>query len=221
MLNTNPNRRTRHIRVLLATLAMDGRVVDGTDATFDNMLAMKEEPETERKVRYIDFDGGKAFRASTTSRPQRTRQKTHPTQIQVHHAKEPVITGLTATLVSGAAGAVQVRAPKKNVVSVRLAASDNASGLKFMEFSTRKADGKDIAYRASMKVSLVGKTLWVRVRDGAGNWSGWSRVRVLRPGSSSGGAYGYAREAAASASALASSTRQGRQADDAVRTIVR
>ena len=57
-------------------------------------------------------------------------------------------------------------------------ATDKVSGVRAMQVTTsRKRPGKAIRYAKRVVVRAATTDLWVRVRDGAGNWSGWKRAR--------------------------------------------
>jgi hypothetical protein len=77
----------------------------------------------------------------------------------------PVIQEATATLTSGA----QTAAVRSNL---RLKASDKTSGLALIQTSTHQT----LKYKSRLRVRLSRHTK-VRVRDRAGNWSRWKKVK--------------------------------------------
>jgi hypothetical protein len=73
---------------------------------------------------------------------------------------------------------VRARRVTKRVQRVKVAARDRTSGVTRMQFaSNRRHPRKSVRYRRVAKVAGR-KQLFVRVRDGAGNWSHWKRARA-------------------------------------------
>jgi outer membrane protein assembly factor BamB len=63
-------------------------------------------------------------------------------------------------------------------VSVSTVASDKTSGVRKIQItSKKKAPGKLLKYAKTVKASVSGSVVWVRVQDGAGNFSPWKRAR--------------------------------------------
>ena len=76
-----------------------------------------------------------------------------------------------------------VRAPvkgRRGALTVRLKASDNASGVKRVEVRRRHKRILIAAYKRKLRVKGAPQNLTVRVTDGAGNASRWKKVKVLR-----------------------------------------
>lgn len=73
---------------------------------------------------------------------------------------------------------------KRGAASVKMSlkARDNRSGVEMIQVSTRKASKGAVTtkYRSSVSVPIArgSKILYVRVQDGAGNWSKWTRTTV-------------------------------------------
>lgn len=59
--------------------------------------------------------------------------------------------------------------------SIKLTAADNASGVRKVQFAVdRSAPSTPVAY--STRLAVPGSPRWVRVQDGAGNWSAWRAI---------------------------------------------
>ena len=90
----------------------------------------------------------------------------------------PTIQDATATRL--AASAENAKA-KGQPVRVRAKAKDNLSSVGFMQVTSSKAKpGKAMAYARSRIVRVTGSRVFLRVQDGAGNWSKWRSVKVRR-----------------------------------------
>jgi hypothetical protein len=62
-------------------------------------------------------------------------------------------------------------------VRIATTATDKVSGIGTMQVTTsKKRPGKAIPYAKRVVVRAATTDLWVRVRDRAGNWSGWKRA---------------------------------------------
>lgn len=77
-------------------------------------------------------------------------------------------------VVSASLGGSGLTALAASARTVRVRARDNKSGIASMQISTRKPKkkAKVVKFRKSAKVATSGR-VFVRVRDGAGNWSKW------------------------------------------------
>lgn len=105
----------------------------------------------------------------------------------------PVISSASATPATGSA-AVSLQSTRSAVVDLRLgakktttyrvkiSAKDRLSGVSKVQFNTKASakGAKSANFSRSLKVRTSSRTLWVRVRDGAGNFTKWRQVRVLR-----------------------------------------
>jgi hypothetical protein len=68
--------------------------------------------------------------------------------------------------------------PFGNRMKVTTKASDKTSGVKKIQVTTsKKKPGKALKYRKALTVKALGKAIWVRVQDGAGNWSKWVKAK--------------------------------------------
>ena len=66
-----------------------------------------------------------------------------------------------------------------SAVRVRVRAKDNRSGVRWMQVTPSKSrPGTAIKFTARKTVPLGGKRIFIRVQDGAGNWSPWRTVPV-------------------------------------------
>ena len=71
----------------------------------------------------------------------------------------------------------EVAARRGRPVVVRVKARDRTSGVSAMQIASAKSPGaKVLPFRAQARAVVAGSRTWVRVRDGAGNWSGWRRA---------------------------------------------
>ena len=94
---------------------------------------------------------------------------------------DDIILDQTAPTISGATlvGSGQVTAARLTIrrFGVRVRARDNASGVKRVQFATNtRRPGKLLAYKRVVRLRAVLAPRFVRVRDGAGNFSKWRRI---------------------------------------------
>ena len=84
------------------------------------------------------------------------------------------VQGLTGTLTLPATAA------RAKTVRVSVRARDNMSGVSEIQFNSRATarGARSTKFATSVKVRTSSKTLWLRVKDGAGNFSRWRQVRV-------------------------------------------
>lgn len=76
-------------------------------------------------------------------------------------------------------GAVATARAKGKRVRVKVRAKDSQSGIRRAQLTSRKsAPGPEVAYRSTLRTAARGSRVYLRVRDGAGNWSKWKTVRV-------------------------------------------
>ena len=89
---------------------------------------------------------------------------------------------IRATAVRGVAAnemAAKPRQAKTGTVIVRLTGSDGRSGVKKMQVTAkRSAPGAERPYSRSVRIKSNSGRMYVRVLDGAGNWSKWRTVPV-------------------------------------------
>ena len=103
----------------------------------------------------------------------------------------PAVTSVQATGSTGSgavtlqsAGRVDVNFPAAGkawrTARLSVKARDNLSGVKEIQFNTKASASKAklTKFRNSLKVRTSARTLWMRVRDGAGNFSRWRQVRI-------------------------------------------
>jgi hypothetical protein len=83
---------------------------------------------------------------------------------------------LSVSAVAVAPSARQEAARRGRAVVVRVKARDQISGVRGMQVASTKATGVTVLpYRPSTRTMVTGRRVWVRVKDGAGNWSTWRR----------------------------------------------
>lgn len=105
----------------------------------------------------------------------------------------PIISSVSATRASGSASvslqslkaaAVDLRigAKKSTTYRVSISARDRLSGVNKIQFNTKASakGAKSAIYTRALKVRTSSRTLWVRVGDGAGNFTKWRQVRIPR-----------------------------------------
>lgn len=83
----------------------------------------------------------------------------------------PTVTAASLT----AGGTLRGSAAPTSSATLRISAKDNRSGIRSMQVSSGKPSRKTAiqAFRARVAVRSAGRPVYVRVRDGAGNWSRW------------------------------------------------
>jgi hypothetical protein len=92
---------------------------------------------------------------------------------------DPVVSS-ASTDSSAVAATARASASRSRTAVVRVNARDKTSGVKSLQIaSSRQHPGKVLAYHRSTRVKAA-RTLYVRVRDRAGNWSRWRRVTRRR-----------------------------------------
>jgi hypothetical protein len=64
--------------------------------------------------------------------------------------------------------------------TLRVAASDNRSGVRRLQFNKVRSTvgARTVRFRRSVTIRS-GRVVYLRVRDGAGNWSVWRRARTV------------------------------------------
>jgi hypothetical protein len=90
----------------------------------------------------------------------------------------PQVTSARIVARGFAPGAARVAARARlRPYRLRISARDNISGVKKMQITTnRRKPGLTRNFRGTVTVSAASSKLWVRVRDGARNWSRWKRL---------------------------------------------
>lgn len=95
--------------------------------------------------------------------------------------KAPELSQVSAAEAGSAVSSSLAKAGKSAKFQVRAKAKDKLSGVKTMQVaaSKKKSAGVKVKYAKKVKVSMKATPrLFVRVRDGAGNWSRWRGTRV-------------------------------------------
>jgi alpha-tubulin suppressor-like RCC1 family protein len=84
---------------------------------------------------------------------------------------------ISASAVGSATSASREVARRGRPVLVRVRARDRTSGVTAMQIASSKSpQAKALPYRATIRTVVAGPRTWVRVRDGAGNWSVWRKA---------------------------------------------
>jgi hypothetical protein len=88
---------------------------------------------------------------------------------------DPTISRVTVSTSTARAGHPNGRA--KTTVSVTTIASDKTSGVGRIQItSSKKKPGPLLKYKKTVRASVSGSAVWVRVQDKAGNFSAWKRA---------------------------------------------
>ncbi|HEX2087384.1 MAG TPA: hypothetical protein VHF89_17005 [Solirubrobacteraceae bacterium] len=91
----------------------------------------------------------------------------------------PRVVRATVLRRAGRARRARAAAVRRRTYRLRIAASDNASGVTAMQITPDgRRPGRVRPYRRRATYRATRAILFVRVRDGAGNWSLWKRTRV-------------------------------------------
>jgi alpha-tubulin suppressor-like RCC1 family protein len=100
--------------------------------------------------------------------------KTHTDDVILDETP-PQIISATADPSEGAMG--MQSASRGRPVVVRVKARDRTSGVRGIQIAASKKVGAPVLpYRAKLRTRVTGSNVWVRVRDGAGNWSRWKKA---------------------------------------------
>lgn len=84
---------------------------------------------------------------------------------------------VSAAVVGTAQPSSRENARRGRPVLVRVKARDRTSGVSAMQIaSSKSSSAKVLPFRAQARAVVAGSRTWVRVRDGAGNWSVWRRA---------------------------------------------
>ena len=68
---------------------------------------------------------------------------------------------------------------RARTVTIRVQARDRTSGVDGMQVASSRAPrARILRFHPQTRATVTGPRVWVRVRDGAGNWSGWTRART-------------------------------------------
>lgn len=85
---------------------------------------------------------------------------------------------VSAAVVGTAQPSSRENARRGRSVVVRVKARDRTSGVRAMQIASSKSSrARVLPFRAKARAVVAGSRTWVRVRDGAGNWSVWRRAR--------------------------------------------
>lgn len=89
--------------------------------------------------------------------------------------------GTMPTETRGGSSATVLRAGLVRTRTLRIRASDNRSGVRRLQYNRARSrvGAKTVRYRTPL-VIRAWKTTYVRVRDGAGNWSRWRLAGIVR-----------------------------------------
>lgn len=90
---------------------------------------------------------------------------------------DPTLSSIDVSTAESRAGHPNARS--KTGISVTTVASDKTSGVgKIQITSNKKKPGRLLKYAKTVKASVSGSTIWVRVQDRAGNFSAWKQASI-------------------------------------------
>jgi len=90
----------------------------------------------------------------------------------------PVVISATASWVGGAMEAARAKTSGR-AIRVRARAKDTQSGVRLAQVTSAKSKpGANLAFRGTITTKVTGNRAFLRVRDGAGNWSKWKTLAV-------------------------------------------
>ena len=97
----------------------------------------------------------------------------------------PTLRAVSATPLSQqAAATAQAAGPRQQRWVIRSRAKDNRTGVTALRVSVKKSSGsgqQTVAYKKKAFVSIrPKKAIWVKVQDGATNWTPWRRAKINR-----------------------------------------
>jgi hypothetical protein len=96
----------------------------------------------------------------------------------------PELTAVSASpRKAGAASATATVQNRKRSWTIRTQAKDNRTGVSALQASAKRSAGsaQTVAYQKKAKVTVKSnRALWVRVQDGAGNWTPWKKAKIKR-----------------------------------------
>jgi hypothetical protein len=164
-----------HVDLSVLWPALTSRVLVSNDGGFGTAQAFppidaiswtldSSGPERLPKTIYVRFEGGDAGRETYTD--DIILDETPP--------------ALAAVDLSGPAAGASAAKVRTHRYTLRIKASDKTSGVRMMQIGNSRKGGSLPFVKFTRKVVFASKTrtIWVRVRDGAGNLSRWRAARV-------------------------------------------